>query len=102
MPTAIWGESEPISDETYPLTLLRQLVAQMMEQFSAQGACLALYDERIRQMVVRLHPRLPNALAQEVGADIDEIDTISAPTSCARAPGSRRCRRTTIWRMRSS
>src|SRR5579871_2271822 len=76
MPTAIWGESEPISDETYPLTLLRQLVAQMMEQFSAQGACLALYDERIRQMVVRLHLRLPGALAQEVGADIDEIDTI--------------------------
>lgn len=76
MPTAIWGESEPISDETYPLTLLRQLVAQRMEQFSAQGACLALYDGHIRQMVVRLHLRLPGAPTQEGGADIDEIDTI--------------------------
>jgi signal transduction histidine kinase len=85
MPTAIWGESEPISDEAYPLTLLRQLVAQMMEQFSAQGACLALYDEHIRQMVVRLHLRMPAVPAPVAGADIDEIETV--PLGRRKAPG---------------
>jgi len=63
MPTAIWGESEPLSDDNYPLSLLKQLLAQMMERFSAQGACLALYDEHIRQMVIRLHLRTPSVPA---------------------------------------
>ena len=57
MSTAIWGESETQSDENYPLSLLKNLLQQMMEQFTAQGACLALYDENIRQMVIRLHLR---------------------------------------------
>ncbi len=76
MPTAIWGESEPLSDDTYPLTLLRRLLSQMMEQFSAQGACLALYDEHIRQMVVRLHLKAAITPLPETNADVENIDTI--------------------------
>src|SRR5438105_15055885 len=82
MPTAIWGESEPLSDDIYPLSLLKQLLAQMMERFSAQGACLALYDEHIRQMVIRLHlrassvPATPPASPGEPGGDVEQIDTI--------------------------
>ena len=81
MPTAIWGESEPLSDDIYPLSLLKQLLAQMMERFSAQGACLALYDEHIRQMVIRLHLRTPSVPATtvspgETGGDVEQIDTI--------------------------
>ncbi len=81
MPTAIWGESEPLSDDIYPLSLLKQLLAQMMERFSAQGACLALYDEQIRQIVIRLHLRAPSvpagpALPNETGGDVEQIDTI--------------------------
>ncbi len=81
MPTAIWGESEPLSDDNYPLSLLKQLLAQIMERFSAQGACLALYDEHIRQMVIRLHLRTPSVPATpaspgENGGDIEQIDTI--------------------------
>ncbi|HEV2474269.1 MAG TPA: hypothetical protein VGS41_16450, partial [Chthonomonadales bacterium] len=83
MPTAIWGESEPRSDDVYPLSLLKQLLAQMMERFSAQGACLALYDEHTRQMVIRLHRHAPSAASAQMeiapgatGSDIDQIDTI--------------------------
>jgi signal transduction histidine kinase len=88
MPTAIWGESEPLSDDSYPLSLLKQLLAQMMERYSAQGACLALYDEHIRQMVIRLHLRAPTTPATPTthtassatpgaeSADIDQVDTV--------------------------
>jgi hypothetical protein len=57
MSTAIWGEPEPQSEERYPLSLLKALLQQMMRQFGAQGAVIALYDEVIGQMVVRLHVR---------------------------------------------
>ncbi len=58
MPTAIWGEPESQRDEAYPLATLKNLVHQMMTQFAAQGACLALYDTSLGQMVIRLHVRL--------------------------------------------
>ena len=61
MSTAIWGESKSPSEETYPLSLLKQLLRQMMEQFHAVGACLALYNESSRQMEIQLHLRLRNA-----------------------------------------
>ncbi len=58
MSTATWGEPEPHIEEQYPLSLLKTLLQQMMRQFGANGAVIALHDEYISQMVVRLHVRL--------------------------------------------
>lgn len=60
MSTATWGEPEPQIEEQYPLSLLKTLLQQMMRQFGANGAVIALYDEVICQMVVRLHIRSHN------------------------------------------
>ena len=57
MPNAVWGDPEPRAEEAYPLALLRQLLQQMMTQFAANGACIALLDENTRKMVIRLHVR---------------------------------------------
>jgi signal transduction histidine kinase len=61
MATSVWGDSEPYANETYPSSLLKRLLQQMMRRFTAQGACLALFDERIGQMRVCLHVRLHHA-----------------------------------------
>src|SRR5579884_1999336 len=61
MSTATWGEPEPHTDETYPSSLLKHLLQQMMRQFAADGGCIALFDPSLRQMVVRLHLRLRSA-----------------------------------------
>ncbi|GAC1382975.1 MAG: hypothetical protein NVS4B7_04900 [Ktedonobacteraceae bacterium] len=61
MSTAIWGESASQSDETYSSSLLKSLLQQMMAQFGAEGACIALYNENICQMEIRLHLRLRNS-----------------------------------------
>lgn len=59
MSTATWGELEPhTSGEKYPLALLKKLLQEMIRQFGASGGCIALYDEGISQMVIRLHMRL--------------------------------------------
>ncbi len=60
MSTATWGEPEPQIEEQYPFSLLKTLLQQMMQQFGANGAVIALYDEVIGQMVVRLHIRSHN------------------------------------------
>lgn len=59
MSTATWGEPRPLSSEahSYPSTLLKSLLQQMMAQLGATGACLALFDESVGQMVVRCHVR---------------------------------------------
>lgn len=57
MPNASWGDPKPISDDNYPLKLLKELLQDMLRQVSVYGVCLALYDESINQMVVRLHMR---------------------------------------------
>lgn len=57
MSNAIWRDPKPTSNDHYPLKLLRGLLLDMLEQVPAYGACLALYDESINQMVVRLHIR---------------------------------------------
>ena len=44
-------------DEAYPPTLLKHVLKHMMTHFSAQGACIALFDETSQQMRVRLHVR---------------------------------------------
>lgn len=65
MSNAVWGDPKPTSDEHYPLKLLRGLLQDMLKQVPAYGACLALYDESINQMVVRLHIRCREGLAPE-------------------------------------
>ena len=60
MSTAIWGELDTSTNEMYPTNLLKYLLYQMMVQFAANGACLALYEEHKSQMEVRLHVRLRN------------------------------------------
>src|SRR5713226_563392 len=103
MSTAIWGESETQSDESYPLSLLNSLLQQMMEQFMAQGACLALYDENIRQMVIRRHMRAkinspaPNS-PTPAATNIENIDTI--PMNRRKAPGVANAITSTTGRMR--
>lgn len=57
MSTSIWGGPEVYNDEAYPGALLKYLLKHMMAQFGAQGGCIALYDEHIGQMRVRLHLR---------------------------------------------
>ena len=59
MPTSVWGGLESDNaDETYPLSLLKYFLRQMILQFGAQGACLALSDESIGQMRIQAHVRL--------------------------------------------
>ncbi len=86
MSTAIWGESETRSDENYPLSLLKNLLQQMMEQFTAQGACLALYDENIRQMVIRLHLRA-HISSPSSAANNNIEDIVTVPLNPRKAPG---------------
>ncbi len=57
MSNAVWGDPKPTSDELYPLKLLKGLLQDMLRLVPAYGGCLALYDEGINQMVVRLHIR---------------------------------------------
>ena len=57
MSNSTWGEPEPFADETYPPALLRFFLKQMMAQFGADGACMALYDEGINQMKIQAHIR---------------------------------------------
>lgn len=68
MPNAIWGDPKPTSDEQYPLKLLKGLLQDILKLVPAYGACIALYDESINQMVVRLHMRrvLPGDNADEL------------------------------------
>lgn len=68
MSNAIWGEPKPTSDEQYPLKLLKGLLQDVLRQVPAYGTCIALYDESINQMVIRLHVRriLPGENANEL------------------------------------
>lgn len=62
MSTSIWGGPESDdADETYPLSLLKYFLRQMILQFGAQGACIALSDETVGQMRIQAHVRLSNA-----------------------------------------
>ncbi len=93
MSTAIWGESETQSDESYPLSLLNSLLQQMQQQFTAQGACLALYDDNIRQMVIRRHFRAKSN--QPAPAQMDNDGT-----NHRRAPGITNTATSSTGRMR--
>ena len=58
MSTSTWGGPELHADESYPSSLLRHLLGQMIIQFGAHGACIALLDESIDQMKIQAHIRL--------------------------------------------
>jgi signal transduction histidine kinase len=58
MSTAIWGQPESLADLAYPLAQLHHLLGEMLLHFSAAGGCIALYNESIEQMEVRLHLRV--------------------------------------------
>lgn len=75
MSNAIWGDPKPTSDEQYPLKLLKGLLQDMLKTTSAYGACIALYDESINQMVVRLHVRrvLPGDKADELCLEVGNV-----------------------------
>src|SRR5438128_4039333 len=92
MSTATWGEPEPHTDETHPLSLLKHLLQQMMRQFAADGGCIALFDARISQMVVRLHMRLRNAnvgtMHNSMGGGSVGLTTDSLNVSGLRSAGS--------------
>ena len=68
MSTAIWGEQESQPDQHVSTSLLKHLLLQMMGQFGCTGACIALHDEKIEQMEVRLHLRLRNNSSMISGA----------------------------------
>jgi signal transduction histidine kinase len=59
MSTAIWGQPESLADPAYPLAQLHHLLGEMLLHFSAAAGCIALYNESIEQMEVRLHLRVP-------------------------------------------
>ncbi len=68
MSTSIWGDPEPHGNEShgndyYPVALLRYFLQQMIQQCGAQGGCIALYDESIRQMRIQLHLRMSSPLS---------------------------------------
>jgi signal transduction histidine kinase len=56
--TSTGSRPEPYSDESYPSSLLKYLLTQMMGQFAAQGACIALPDGNSGQMKIQMHLRL--------------------------------------------
>ena len=64
MPTSVWGGPDSDNaDETYPLSLLKYFLRQMILQFGAQGACIALFDESVGQMRIQAHVRLSSTQA---------------------------------------
>jgi signal transduction histidine kinase len=72
MPTSIWGGSE--SDEMCPLSLLKYFLRQMILQFGAQGACIALSDESVGEMRVQAHVRLSNTQVPAVPVPLRRLN----------------------------
>ncbi len=57
MSTSTWDGPQSYTDEVYPTRLLKYILKDMMTQFVAQGAAIALFDEASKQMQVYLHVR---------------------------------------------
>ncbi len=68
MYTATWGE-QPEAESDVPIDtsslipMLRQQLKHLMIQFSAQGACVALYDAALNQMKIQVHVRISGTQA---------------------------------------
>jgi signal transduction histidine kinase len=78
MSTATWGEAEPhTAVEKYPIPLIKKLLQDLIRQFGAIGGCIALYDENVSKMVIRLHMRLRSAAPTLLGNNIASADTSS-------------------------
>ncbi len=112
MSASTWGETELHADESYPSSLLKYLLGQMIIQFAAHGACIALLDENIDQMRIQAHVRLrsfntqapaprrrltlhlENGLSSSIGrtrhtdSQGDELEDVSLLQSDLFAPGS--------------
>ena len=80
MSTAIWGEQESQPDQDVTMLLLKHLLVQMIAQFGCNGACIALHDEKIDQMEIKLHLRLrtSNSIATEPGRIGGNTDSVHA------------------------
>ncbi|GHO74793.1 hypothetical protein KSD_25640 [Ktedonobacter sp. SOSP1-85] len=62
-----WGNSEFHSETTFSASLIRKLLQQMMVQFNAHGACIALFDESENQMCITCHIRVRNVASLASG-----------------------------------
>lgn len=58
MSASTWDGPQLYIEEVYPHALLKHVLKLMMTQFTAQGACIALFDETSQQMRIRMHVRL--------------------------------------------
>lgn len=79
MSIATWRGPGPQPEEALPLPLLRALLQEMMRHFAASGACMALRDETINQMVVCLHLRARGTASVGAAAS-SAVGTTSAAT----------------------
>ncbi|GHO85561.1 sensor histidine kinase [Dictyobacter formicarum] len=84
MSASTWGGTDLLAEENYPLPLLKLLLKQMMMRFGADGACMALYDEAIGQMRVRVHTRLKRARAAAANSSSVGSEQAPYPTETAR------------------
>jgi signal transduction histidine kinase len=84
--TSTWSGPESYADDGYPASLLKYLLQQMMVQFAAQGACLALLDESVGQMRIQAHIR-----QRDLHASIAPHAPLTPPGT---GPGSMRRRMT--------
>jgi signal transduction histidine kinase len=91
MSTSTWGEPEPFTDETDLSALLKYFLKQMMVQFGAHGACIALYDESINQMKIQAHVRL-----QHLPPSLDSTRLAAQPQTLKPEYRRRQGERTTI------
>lgn len=76
MSTAIWGEPDLQPEEVHTNLLLKRLLTQMLAQFGASGACIALHNERIDQMEIRLHLRIRSNQAHNGSSTNTENTTL--------------------------
>src|SRR5207244_1786575 len=76
------------ADEAYSPALLRQLLQQMMGQFAAGGACIALFDASTDQMVIRMHVRArgSNATPAHAGMEPERIHSAGRRTTIQLSP----------------
>ncbi|GCE18723.1 sensor histidine kinase [Dictyobacter kobayashii] len=72
------GGMDSFAEENCPLSLLKLLLKQMMMRFGADGACIALHDEAIGQMRVRVHTRLKRAQSAAPDISLSGIENVSA------------------------
>ena len=86
MSTATWGEPDVQPEDFHVNVLLKQLLAKMMAQFGAAGACIALRSEYADLMEIRLHLRTRNGQGQGVAVSASTYNGVEAGTESAGLP----------------